>query len=150
MSPHFYINSLVLLPTQKWWVGKTKKCRPHSTYPVPTIRCTGRYYVLLIPLFVGVFLIFELEQWIYFWENCSHNLCLWSYVRGYSYKFQTCHKKGDVAVACILQSQTCMFAQASCLWRWVSTLRRQDGEYESPHTQSTALITYKDPSSQTM
>ncbi len=34
--------------------GKKKKCRPHSTYPVPAIHCTGTYYAILIPLSVGV------------------------------------------------------------------------------------------------
>ncbi len=33
-----------LLPPQKWWVAR-KKRRPHSTYPVPAIRCTCTYHV---------------------------------------------------------------------------------------------------------
>ncbi len=39
------------------------------------------YNILLIPMFVGVFPIFELVQWIYFWENVPIIiLCNLSYV----------------------------------------------------------------------
>ncbi len=69
--------------------GKNKKCRPLSTYPVPAIRCTGTYYAIPIPLSSRSFPIFESVQQKYFWENCSHNFWLWSYLRGYWFRCVT-------------------------------------------------------------
>jgi hypothetical protein len=71
---------------------------PHSTYTVPAIRHTGTYYAILIPLSVGV------SQYLnrynkYFWENCSHNFSSQSFSRWYWYKFQMCHKKGEVVIS---------------------------------------------------
>ncbi len=95
MIPHFYVNSLVLLPPRKWWVARKKRGRPHSTYTVPAIHCTGTYYVLLIPLSVGVFPIFESVQRIYFWENSSTiSVCDLSHV-GTGTNFSCVIRKGN-------------------------------------------------------
>ncbi len=39
--------------------------QPHSTYPAPAIRSTSAYNIILIPLYIGVSLIFESGQQIF-------------------------------------------------------------------------------------
>ncbi len=98
MSPHFYVNSLVLLPPRKWWVARKKvqtpfyiPCSCHTLYRY--IQCyTDSLSSRSFPLFESV-------QQIYFWENCSHNFWSWSFQRGYWYEFQMRHKKGEVAIS---------------------------------------------------
>ncbi len=98
MSPHFYVNSLVLLPPWKWWVARKKvqtpfyiPCSCHTLY---------RYILCYTDSFLSrIFPIFELVQHKYFWENRSHNFWPWSFLQRYWHEFQICHKKEEVAVS---------------------------------------------------
>jgi hypothetical protein len=90
MSPHYYVKIASYSCTLKVMSGKKKKCRPLSTYPVPAIHCTGKYYAIPIPLSSRGVSQYLNRYNKYIFEKTVSGLDLW-------YEFQMCHKKGEGA-----------------------------------------------------
>ncbi len=58
MSPHFYVNSLVLLPPQKWWVARKKSADPflHTLFPPYVVQVHTMLYQFLCQVWVSQYL----------------------------------------------------------------------------------------------
>ncbi len=144
MSPHFYINSLVLLPPWKWLVARKKSADPflHTLFPPYVVQVHTMLYRFLFKwdfpnIWIGTTKIFL--------RKLFPQLLIAIFTRWALIQISDVSQERGSGCFILDQIQTCMFRllhqKYPCLWRWVSTLRQQDSEYESPHTQSTALFT---------